>query len=113
MPSEASLAGWTSADLFVTGLRAIGHDVTRSRLVSAINRLSSYTANGILAPVDWRTAHVSAGSTNCSAFIQEVDSRFVPVFGSAGSAFTCFQQPPPKHGPINALTKLPPGTPPG
>ena len=44
---EAALAGWTSADLFVTGLRAIGRDVTRTRLVAAINRMSDYTADGI------------------------------------------------------------------
>ena len=29
-PSEASLAGWVNADLFVTGLKMLGHDVTRT-----------------------------------------------------------------------------------
>ena len=70
LPSEAALAGWTSADLFVTGLRAIGRDVSRSRLVAAINRLTSFTADDILAPVDWRTGHQAVtGPTNCTAFV--------------------------------------------
>ena len=112
-PSEAALAGWTSADLFVTGLRAIGAQVTRTRLVAAINRISAYTADGIEPPVDWRIAHrPSNGPTNCSAFVQVQGNRFVPVYGTPPSVFTCFALRPPATGPVVPVTPLPAGVPP-
>ena len=53
-PGEAALSGWQSADLFVAGLKKVGRDVTRTRLIAAINRLTDYTADGIDAPIDWQ-----------------------------------------------------------
>jgi branched-chain amino acid transport system substrate-binding protein len=112
-PSEATLAGWTSADLFVTGLRAVGRDVTRSRVVAALNRISHYTANQILAPIDWRTGHqVSHGPNVCSAFVQVQGTRFVPVYGTPPSVFSCYPVPSPEHPPINLVVPLPAGVPP-
>jgi len=110
-PSEAALAGWTSADLFVTGLKSVGRDLTRSRLVSAINKISSFTADGILAPVDWRSAHTSSGPINCNAFVQVRGGQFVPVYGTPPSVFSCFQTPEPTN-PIRLLSPLPAGVPP-
>jgi branched-chain amino acid transport system substrate-binding protein len=112
-PSEAALAGWTGADLFVTGLEAIGRDVTRSRLVAAINDIASFTADGILAPVDWQVAHRSSGPLNCAAYIQVRGDQFVPVYGIPPSVFSCFQTPePPTNVPIHLLPQLPAGVPP-
>ncbi len=113
-PSEASLDGWISADLFVTGLRAAGKDVTRAKLVAAINNLTSYTANGLLPPVDWRISHTGNGS-DCQAFVQAVGTQFVSRFGSGGSVFTCF---PPNTSqvpivPLNGVPGLPGVTFPG
>jgi len=108
---EAALAGWTNADLFVTGLHAIGRDVSRSRLVAAINRLTSFTADGILAPVDWRTGHQAVtGPTN--SFVVVHAGRFVPVYDTAPSVFSCYPVPPPDGLPINQVVPLPPGVPP-
>jgi ABC-type branched-subunit amino acid transport system substrate-binding protein len=112
-PSEAALAGWTSADLFVSGLRAVGRDVTRSRLVHALNELSDFTADGILAPVDWTIAHKAViGPLNCNALIQARGDRFVPVYGTPPSVFTCFPSPPPAAPPITPIVPLPAGVPP-
>lgn len=112
-PSEAALAGWESADLFVKGLRAVGRDLTRSRLVKAINRLTAFTADGITAPVDWTRAHGPAPlQTNCAALVQVRNGRFVPVYGTKPSVFTCFPVPAPVAGPVAPLTSLPEGVPP-
>jgi len=111
LPSEAALAGWTGADLFVTGLRLVGRDLTRSRLVAALNRLSSFTADGILVPVDWQVAHRSSGPLDCSAFIRVSGSHFVPVYGTKPSVFTCFPASPAK-APIRPVVPLPAGVPP-
>jgi hypothetical protein len=112
-PSEAALAGWTSADLFVSGVRAVGRNLTRSRLVAAIDTFRDYTAAGIMAPVDWTSAHEPKdGPTNCSSFVQVQGSRFVPVYGTAPSVFSCFAVPPPARGPVEPVTPLPSGVPP-
>ena len=112
-PSEAALAGWTSAALFVRGLQAIGRDVSRSRLISAINRISSFTADGILAPVDWRVGHREVnGPTNCTAFVQVQGGHFVPVYGTPPSVFSCFAVPPAAGPPIQLVTPIPAGVPP-
>lgn len=113
LPSEAALAGWTGAELFVTGMRAVGRDLTRTRLVAALNRLSDYTAAGILAPVDWRIAHKTVeGPLDCNAFIQARGDTFVPVYGTPPSVFTCFPSPPPASAPIAPVVPLPAGVPP-
>jgi len=112
-PSEAALAGWTGADLFVAGLRAIGTNVTRSRLVAAINRISDFTADGIEPPINWRVAHKPAnGPTNCTAFVQVQGEKFVPVYGTPPSVFSCFPIRPPATGPITRVVPVPAGVPP-
>ena len=113
MPSETALAGWTSAALFVQGLRMVGRRLTRSRLVHAINTIKSFTAGTILAPVDWRTAHTSSGPLTCSAFVQARGKTFVPVYGTPKSVFSCFKTPaPPTTRPISVLNPVPAGVPP-
>lgn len=112
-PSEAALAGWQSADLFVEGLKKVGRDVTRSRLVAALNKLSDYTADGIDAPIDWQSAHAAVTPPyNCGAFVQVQGARFVPVYGTPPSVFSCFPSPDPKHAPLVPLDPLPKGVPP-
>jgi len=113
VPSEAALAGWTSADLFVTGLRAVGRDLTRTRLVAALNRLSAYTADGIEPPIDWRVGHeVASGTMSCTAFVQVQHGAFVPVYGTPPSVFSCFPLPGPPGPPLEPIVPLPPGVPP-
>ena len=95
--SGSALAGWASADLFTQGLRAAGADVTRSRVVAAINRLRAYNADGAYPPVDWTKAHAGVTSVNCSTFVRAKGTRFVPVFAPPTGVYRCFDQihPPP------------------
>src|SRR5262249_17148577 len=69
-----SLVGWVNADLFVTGLKAAGADFTRQKVVDAINQIKDYKAGGILAGVDWTTAHQVASP--CYTFVKVVDGKF-------------------------------------
>ncbi len=94
--SEVALNGWISADQFVTGLRSIGRNVTRSRLVNAINTETNFTAQGIIPAINWRSGgHNDVKGPLCDAFVQVQGSKFVPVFGTSGSTFTCFNYPYP------------------
>ena len=91
----------------------VGRDVTRSRLVAAINSLSLYTAHGLVSPIDWRTGHTGVSTIpNCSVFVQVRRDEFVPVYGTPPSVFSCFPVPNPAHGPIHLVIPLPPGVPP-
>jgi ABC-type branched-subunit amino acid transport system substrate-binding protein len=112
LPSTPALAGWISADLFVTGLRAIGADVTRTRLVEALNTLTAFTADGAIAPVDWRVAHAATTSLDCSTFVQARQTTFHPVYGTSPSAYSCFGPDPTAAGTVEVLP-LQPGVPGG
>jgi branched-chain amino acid transport system substrate-binding protein len=104
LPSTPALAGWVSADLFVQGLRAAGHEPTRSAVVAAINRLTAYTADGAMPPVDWRVAHTGVSPIDCTTFVRAVGRRFVPVWGGPRSVYVCFDQEAP---PSTSVTTLP------
>jgi branched-chain amino acid transport system substrate-binding protein len=86
--TENSIIGWINADLFVTGLKAAGPDFSRQKVTDAINQLTNYTANGLVAPVDWTTAHTEDG--DCFALLKIVNGAFKPVFGEPGKPFICF-----------------------
>jgi len=111
MPDEASIAGWINADLFVTGLEKLGPHTTPTRegLISAINSLVGFTADGLVSPITWRDEHDANGPYDCNVYIQVRDGRFVPVYGSKPSVFTCFRFPEPAA--TKTLTPIPP-TPP-
>ena len=85
--SEVVLAGWIDADLFVTGLKAAGKDVTRQKVIDAINAIPSYTANQIEGPVDWRIQHTQPGPTDCDAYLQVQHGKFTPIFTKP---FVCY-----------------------
>ena len=92
-PSEVELAGWINANLFVDGLKAVGRNLTRTKLIAAINAITDFTANGIWpaqAPINWQYAHTErTPQPDCAAFLQVQNGRFVPVFGTAADPFVC------------------------
>lgn len=104
LPSEPSLAGWVSAEMFSDGLKAIGRDVTRARLIDALNALTDYTG-GLVAPIDWKAEHTSLGPVDCNVFVRAEGTTFVPVFGSRTTVFTCFKYPQPS---ADAVAVVPP-----
>lgn len=85
--SEVVLAGWVNADLFVTGLKAAGKDLTRQKLVDSLNRITDYTANGIYGPVNWTIEHTAINPTDCDAYIQVQHGKFTPIFKQP---FVCY-----------------------
>jgi hypothetical protein len=90
--NELSLAGWISADLFVTGLRAVadsGDDLSRQSLVDAVNAMDDYDAGGILPGTDWTIAHDQLEDEPCLAFLKIEGGEFVPTIGQPGKPFVC------------------------
>ena len=85
--SEVALAGWINADMFVTGLKAAGKDLTRQKLVDSINALTDYTANKIEGAVNWQIAHTASNPTDCDAYLQVQKGKFTPIFKQP---FVCY-----------------------
>jgi ABC-type branched-subunit amino acid transport system substrate-binding protein len=110
LASTPALSGWVSADLFATGLKELGRTVTRSGLVSAINKLTSYTAGGAIPPVDWTIAHSATDALDCTTFVQVRHGEFVPVYGTSPSFYTCYGHHPTPSGSVTRLP-LQPGVP--
>jgi ABC-type branched-subunit amino acid transport system substrate-binding protein len=86
--AENAIIGWINADLFVEGLKAAGPDFTRQKVIDAINQMKSYTAKGLLPPIDWTTAHETPPT--CWALSKIVNGTFKPAFGKPGKPFICF-----------------------
>jgi ABC-type branched-subunit amino acid transport system substrate-binding protein len=91
--AENSLVGWLNAALFVEGLRQAGPDFSRQKVIDAINSETDWTADGLLAGVDWTTAHTAREDVTCSATLKIEDSEFVPQTGPDGETFVCFDIP--------------------
>jgi ABC-type branched-subunit amino acid transport system substrate-binding protein len=85
--SEVVLAGWIDADLFVTGLKAAGPQLTRQKVVDALNARSDYTADGIEGAIDWRVAHTTNNPTDCDAYLQVRQGKFTPLYKQP---FVCY-----------------------
>ncbi|MET1040702.1 MAG: ABC transporter substrate-binding protein, partial [Acidimicrobiales bacterium] len=87
---ELSLAGWISADMFVTGLRAAGPEFSQQGVIDGLNQLTDYTAEGIIPGLDWTIEHTGDAPRACSALSLIQNSEFVPQFGEPGEPFICF-----------------------
>jgi len=85
--SENSVYGWLNADLFVKGLKAAGCDFTRQKVIDAVNQMTNYNADGLIAPVDWTKAHQQA--SGCFTWVKVENGTFKPVFGQPGKPFLC------------------------
>ena len=106
---DVALDGWISAALFVTGLKAVGRDLTQKKLVAALNTETAFTGGGLTAPVNWTIAHSSTKSAKppyCGSSVHVVNGQFVPrVIAGSPEVFVCFD--PTSTAPVPPL----PGTP--
>ena len=53
---EIALQGWESAALFVQGVKMAGANLTQAAVIAADNSLTAFTAGGLTAPVNWKSA---------------------------------------------------------
>jgi hypothetical protein len=87
---EVALDGWVSSALFVTGLKAVGRNLTQKKLVAAINAEASFTGDGLTTPVNWKTAHTQATPPYCHTTVRVVNSQYVPVVQNTNQVYVCF-----------------------
>jgi ABC-type branched-subunit amino acid transport system substrate-binding protein len=77
--------GWASAQLFVQALKAAGPNPTRAGVIAQLNRVTNFSANGLLAASN--TAEKIPG--NCWILVQVVNGHWQRVSPSPKAGFTC------------------------
>lgn len=90
--NESAMNGWLNAALFVEGLRQAGENFSRESLIQAINGIDNWTADGLLAHVDWTTAHTEPMDPVCYALSQVEGQAFVPVAAEGNGPFVCLNR---------------------
>jgi ABC-type branched-subunit amino acid transport system substrate-binding protein len=95
-PTENLLVGWVSASLLAEGIEAAGKGFTQQSVVDAINQITNWSADGMIAPVNWKNAHGPAapGDMGCFAYVLAKDGKFVPAYGQPGKPLLCFPENP-------------------
>jgi branched-chain amino acid transport system substrate-binding protein len=90
-----SITGWINADQFVTGLKLAGPEFTRQKVIDGINNGPDFTADGMVSPVDWSTAHTESDPPlGCPGAYTQITSSgtFKPIFTKDGKSFPCFNR---------------------
>ena len=105
---EVAMQGWESASLFAEGVKLAGNNLTQANVIAQTNKLTAFTANGLIAPVNWLKDHTGTTPPYCDAYIQGKGLQYVPVFNQGKNVFNCFESVSAKKGPV---FPLPTGTP--
>jgi len=107
--NELAIQGWESAALFVQGVKMAGNDLTWANVVKQTNTLTSFTAGGLTAPVNWAVGgHSGHAPPYCVAYVVAKGTQYVPVLNKGQNVFNCFQSSSTKADPV---FPVPPGTP--
>jgi hypothetical protein len=106
---ELAIQGWESAALFVQGVKLAGNNLTQQAVINADNSLTAFTANGLTAPINWKSAgHTGHKPPYCGAIIKVVGDKYVPALNKGQNVFNCFESLNPNKGPV---FPVPHGTP--
>jgi ABC-type branched-subunit amino acid transport system substrate-binding protein len=89
-----SMIGWVNAATLVAGLKAAGPNFTRQSVIDAINKMTAFTADGMMPPVDWTTAHDKASPNLCTSTLLIKNGKFTPYLQQPGKPFWCIPASP-------------------
>ena len=97
--TELAMDGWINADLAYSGIKAAGEGFTRQSVVDATNKMTAYTAGGLVAPIDWSRQHEAPTQDDpsthgppqyCSAFVQVNKGSEFQVVGNPDKPWECW-----------------------
>ena len=95
---EMTVVGWIIAHEFVTGLKLAGPEFSQQKVVDGLNQVTSYTADGMVQPIDWTKQHNSAdghpefqGDFDCNSIVKIEGGEFVPVYDKPDKPWICFE----------------------
>lgn len=97
--TEAAMAGWIDADLAYQGIVAAGPDFTRASVIDATNKMTEYSADGLISPIDWSRQHqfptqqdptTHGYKFECQALVKVRNGKFEVVGGTKQDPFACW-----------------------
>jgi len=107
--NELAIQGWESAALFVQGVKLAGNSLTWANVIKQTNALTSFTAGGLTAPVNWAVGgHSGHAPPYCVAYVVARGTQYVPTLNKGQNVFNCFHQASTKANPV---FPVPAGTP--
>jgi hypothetical protein len=97
--TEVAMYGWINADTAYEGLKAAGEDFDRAKVIAASNeKLTEYTAGGLVAPIDFSKQHeppteddqaAHSGPYECASILVVKDGEF-EIVGDPAKPFSCW-----------------------
>jgi hypothetical protein len=96
--TELSMYGWINADEAYTGLEAAGPNFDQAKVIAATNEITKYTADGLIAPLDWTRQHEApteadiashGDNPDCSVLLQVKDG-VMEVVGDKDKPWICW-----------------------
>jgi ABC-type branched-subunit amino acid transport system substrate-binding protein len=98
---ELTVVGWILAHEFVTGLKLAGPEFSQQKVIDGLNQVTSFSADGMVQPIDWTKQHNSAdghpefeGKWECNSIVKIEDGKFVPVYDEPDKPWVCFEGGP-------------------
>lgn len=97
-PVEIAAVGWVLAAEFVEGLKAAGPEFTQQGVIDALNRMTDFSANGMVVPIDWTKQHNDPAGRpefdsdyECTSFVKVEGGEFVSAFAEPGKPWMCWE----------------------
>ena len=96
--SEMSMLGWLNADLAYAGIDAAGEQFDRQKVIDATNKLTAYSADGLINPIDWTRQHEpptqedpgTHGYAKDCVILLEIHDQEMAVVGDASKPWLCW-----------------------
>jgi ABC-type branched-subunit amino acid transport system substrate-binding protein len=82
--SEIAMVGWINADEAYQGIKAAGPGFNRQAMVAALNKMTNYTASGLVQPIDWSRQHVAPTEADPATHGPKYDCISMVKVGSGG-----------------------------
>jgi ABC-type branched-subunit amino acid transport system substrate-binding protein len=96
--SEVSMYGWINADLAYQGLKAAGPGFDRQKVIDATNKMTHYSADGLVNPIDWSRQHIAPTDADpvthgyakeCYSFLRVKNGK-LDLIGDPNKPFACW-----------------------
>ena len=94
---ELTVYGWILANELYTGLASAGPNFSQAAVVSALNRETAWSAEGLVPPINWTKGHIdpekhpeALSDLDCSNSVIVQNGKFVPFVSTPDKPWTCF-----------------------
>jgi ABC-type branched-subunit amino acid transport system substrate-binding protein len=97
--SELTVYGWVLASELYAGLAGAGPHFSQAAVVNALNRMTAFSDNGFIPPIDWTKGHIdpekdpeALSAQDCSNAVIVKNGKFVPYLSTPDKPWTCFNR---------------------